>query len=181
MLFDRLDGVRRTGWIITARCRKQWRNPELVSTNNQNESTSHCSCVSCMISCVILTTSLSSISKGASYADERLLTTTSTVPRRGMILVRASSFRRLLRRFLSTIVCPCFATITVTLACESRESAARTSRCSVRIRLPAFFTSSRSELRVSRRLRGYPYLLGAGVLAWQPDRQLLPSFLPATA
>lgn len=181
MFLDRLDSVRRTGWIITARCRKQWRNPELVSTNYQNESASHCSCISSMSSCVIFSTSLSSTSKGASYAISRLLTTTSTAFNRGMILVRASSFRRLLRRFLSTIVCPCFATITVTLACESRESAARTSRCSVRIRLPAFFTSSRSELRVSRRLRGYPYLLGAGVLAWQPDRQLLPSFLPATA
>src|SRR4249919_3271435 len=98
-----------------------------------------------------------------------------------MILVRANSFRRLLRRFLSTIVCPCFATITATLACKSRESVARTSRCSVRIRLPAFFTSSRSEFRVSLRLRGYPYLLGAGVLAWQPYCQLLPPFLPTAA
>lgn len=150
MFFDRLDGIRRTGWIITARCGKQWRNPELVSADNQDQTVPHSFSVSDESSCAIFSTSFIRTSNDASYADIRVRTTMSILLRFGITFVRASSRRRLLRRFLSIMVCPCFATITVTLACESRESVARTSRCSVRNRLPAFFTSSRSELRVSR-------------------------------
>ncbi len=181
MLLDCLNGIRGTGWIITARSREQWRDPQLISANHQYQSPSHDLRLPGESFCAICSPSITSSSKVASYADGRLRTTMSIPPTAGITLVRAISRKRLLRRFLSTIVCPCLATITATLACESRESVVRTSRCSVHNRLPAFFTSSRSELRVSLWPRGYPNLLGASVLARQPDSKLLSSLLTTTA
>ena len=122
-----------------------------------------------------------SCSNVASYPVDNERTTKSTPPIRGISLTLTSSRNRLLKRLRSTIVCPYFATTTATRACESRESMARTSRCSVRSRLPARFTFSKSDSRVSLWLRGYPYCLGAGVLARQPYSQLLPPLLPTAA
>jgi len=99
----------------------------------------------------------------------------------GMIRVRASSRKRRRSRLRSTIVCPCFDTITATLACENGEPLARTSRCSVRSRLPVRFTSSRSDSRVILKTREYPFPLRACVLARQPYSQLLPSLLATSA
>jgi hypothetical protein len=128
-----------------------------------------------------LSISRTSSSNVASYPEEKARTTISIAPMAGITRIRTSSRNLRRSRFRSTIVCPCFPTITATRACKSRESLARTSRCSVRSRLPALFTSSISDSRVSLWLREYPYSLRAGVLARQPDRQLLSSFLATTA
>lgn len=95
--------------------------------------------------------------------------------------VRTSSRSLLRKRLRSTMRCPDFPTIIATRECESRESVTRTSRCSVLIRLPAFLTSSISDFRVMRYLRGNPEVLGAGVFTWQLNSQLLSPFFPAAA
>ena len=126
-------------------------------------------------------TSLLSCLNCTSYAVGNDLITTSAEIVMGRICVRASSRRRLFNRLRSTIEWLCFATTIPSLIEESRESAARTSRCSVRNRLPALLTRSRSAARVSLRLREYPTFLRPGVLTWQPDRKLLsPLFSAAT-
>lgn len=181
MFLDRFNGVRRTGWIITASGRKQRRQPELITANEQNEHAFHSRLSGCARSSATSSISISRASKLTSYAEGRGLTTRSTPSSVGRSFVRTSSRSLRRSRFRSTILCRCFPTTTAARACESRESLARTSRCSVRSRLPAFLTCSRSDSRVSLELRGYPNLLGAGVLAGQLNRQLLSSLLPASA
>ena len=154
MFLDRLDGVRRTGWIITASGRKQRRKPELITANEENEHVFHSRIPCCARSSATFSISISRVSKLASYAEGKDLTTRSIPPIAGRSLVRTSSRSLRRRRFRSTMLCRCFPTTTAARACESRESLARTSRCSVRSRLPAFFTCSRSDSRVSLELRG---------------------------
>lgn len=154
VLLDCLDGVRRTGWIITAHGRKQGRKPELIAANHENERSFHCSALDCLSSSARFSISITRASKLASYAEGRDLTTRSTPPITGRSFVRSSSRNLRRRRFRSTMLWRCFPTTTAARACESRESLARTSRCSVRSRLPAFFTCSRSDSRVSLKLRG---------------------------
>lgn len=154
VFFDRLDGIRRTGRIITTRGRQQWRYPQLIASDEEHQNRLH-SCAPALRSCpAIVSNSVISSSKLASYAEGNDLTTMSSGCRTGSSRVRTISRSLRRRRFRSTIVWPCFPTITAARACESRESLARTSRWSVRSRLPAFFACSRSSSRVSRLLRG---------------------------
>jgi len=177
MLLDRFDCICRAGWIIAARGRKQWRYPQLVSSNEHNHCLAH---VRRFVdrSEAIVSISRANSANVTSYAEENERTIRSVPFSCGMIRVRTSSRNRRRSLFRSTIVCPCLATITAVRVCESRESVARTSRCPVRSRLPALFTRSISDSRVSLRSREYPKRLGAGVLARQPYRQLLSSLLP---
>jgi hypothetical protein len=148
VFFDRLHGIRRTGWIITARGWKQWRDPQLISSYEKHQSGLQ---LEISPSCrTISSISAVNTAKVASYAfgNERITTSIGTL--RGIRRIRASSRRRLRSRLRSTMVCLCFPTITASLTCESREVTARISRCSVRSLLPAFFTNARSASRVNR-------------------------------
>jgi len=151
VLLDCLHGIRGAGWIITARGWKQRRHEELITANSCYERILHQRPAGLSLNCeLIWSISPASCWKVTAYAVDRVRMTMSTAPMPGMIRVRASSRRRLRSRLRSTIVWPCFETITATLACENGEPLARTSRCSVRNRFPVRFTCSRSDSRVSR-------------------------------
>lgn len=95
---------------------------------------------------------------------------------------RVSSRRRRRSRLRSTIVRLNRGTTIPTRAYESGEAVVRTSRCSLRNRLPSCLTRSMSAFRVSRERRGKTRRpLGPGVLRRQPNGQLLTTLLPATA
>lgn len=149
MFFDRFDRIRRAGWIITARGWKKRRYPELISTNEKHESCSHWIDLTEVSHSMILSISAFSSSNVARYPTGSDRTTMSVDPAAGISLVLANSLNRRRSLFRSIIVWPNLPTTTATRACESRESMARTSRCSVRSRLPALFTCSRSDSRVS--------------------------------
>lgn len=149
MFFDRFDRIRRAGWIITARGWKERRYPELISADKKNENGSHWIDLTEVSHSTILSISTFSSSNDASYPTGSDRTTMSADPATGISRVLANSLSRRLNLFRSTIVWPNLPTTTATRACESRESMARTSRCSVRSRLPALFTCSRSDSRVS--------------------------------
>ena len=126
-------------------------------------------------------TSAASVSKLAVYASRRLRITTSTGGRTGSMAHRASSRSRRFNRLRSTLVCPCFGTISPTRGCGRGEATARNSRCSVRMRFPSRAMTRMSASRVSLRLRGNRKASGAGVLARQLNREPLTPFLPAPA
>ncbi len=151
MLFDSLHGVRRTGWIITARRWKERRDQKLIAANAYQHGIFHLEPTDSLLSCRhTMSISLLSCSKVAVYALDSERMTMSTPSASGMIRMRANSLKRLRRRLRSTMLWPCFETTTATLACKKGEPLARTSKWSVRSRFPAFFTCSRSDSLVSR-------------------------------
>jgi hypothetical protein len=162
---ERLDGVHRTTWIITAGCRQQRRQRDLIRPYEQDEHgpwycsndmddygarrAIHCgnSCGSCVTARAM---SVSSASNDASYASGRARMTTSTdsvVDRRR---VRTSSRKRRFNRLRSTADPEYRGTIIPTRGCPRGEAIARTSRCMVRIRFPSRATLWSSTPRVSR-------------------------------
>jgi hypothetical protein len=162
-----LEGFKRIGrtrWIVTATGWKEWRDCQLVTANQKNENRPHDQCAATPAAqLAIVSTCAASSSKVERYASGLARTSRSTRPITGNSRSRASSRRRRLVRFRSTMVRPCFGTTTPTREWGNREVETRASRHSVCIRLPARRTSSRSASLVSRRLRGKPRLLYAGV------------------
>jgi hypothetical protein len=132
------------------------------------------------------TISASSASNDTAYASGRARMTMSTdgiVDRRR---VRTSSRKRRFNRLRSTADAEYRGTTIPTRGCARGEATARTSRCMVRIRFPSRAILWSSTPHVSRWLRGKPSPCrgsrsGAGVLARDPNSQLLPPFLAATA
>ena len=128
-----------------------------------------------------VTTVSSSRSAGRRYARGPARMTTSMEGSMGRSRSLAISRRRRFNVFRSTAVCRCFGTITPMRGWPRGEATARTSRCSVRIRLPSRATLDRSFPCVNRRVRGKPNCLSAAVLRRQLDRQPLAPLLAATA
>ena len=131
------------------------------------------------------------LSKEASYASGRILSTMSTLIPVGTRNVRASSRKRRFTRFRETAVCLKRGTTKPILhpvgGCSicARGEAARTSRCLVRMRFPSRAIRCSSAPRVIRAWRGKPNetvgVLRSGVLIRNAHSDLLASLLPATS
>lgn len=87
-------------------------------------------------------TCCSSSANDAEYAEgsARMTRSTPRIAEGARILVRTSSRNLRFNLFLSAAVLPCFGTTSPDLAKLNGEAVARTSRCSVRHRLPVCLT-----------------------------------------
>lgn len=138
---DRLHRVRGAGGIIAARGRQQGRDSDLVSANQKDQELSQNQSLAVNRRAIPAISCSSSVNE-AEYAagSARITRSTPRIPAGARILVRTSSRSLRFNLFLSTDVLPCFGTTSPDLAKLNGEAVARTSRCSVRHRLPVCLT-----------------------------------------